>query len=183
MTDRDMTLEGTERGLVEDLGHEAHVLEDEDLGAVADRDSRGFLTPMLEGVEPEVRELCDLFTRSPDTEDATRVLGAFLAGEQVVIESTVTTWHVFESRGPRPQVRMEERSVDGPRAIAPKDRRALGGAYKAGGGRVLPPHTPSDHPLVPARRTLRDVTQNARTGGFTGVSITRTTRVDPGVGR
>jgi hypothetical protein len=36
---------------------------------------------MLEGVEPEVRELCDLFARSPDTEDATRVLGAFLAGK------------------------------------------------------------------------------------------------------
>ncbi|GGT67063.1 hypothetical protein GCM10010272_07060 [Streptomyces lateritius] len=108
MTDRDMTLEGTERGLVEDLGHKAHVLEDEDLGAVADRDSRGFLAPMLEGVEPEVRELCDLFTRSPDTEDAASVLGALLAGKQIVIESTVTTWHVSECRGGRPLVRIEE---------------------------------------------------------------------------
>ncbi|GGW02005.1 hypothetical protein GCM10010230_34060 [Streptomyces narbonensis] len=109
MTDRDMTLEGAERGLVEDLGHEAHVLEDEDLGAVANRDTRGFLAPMLEGVEPEVRELCDLFTRSPDTEDATSVLGAFLSGEQVVIESTVTTWHVSECRRARPLVRIEEK--------------------------------------------------------------------------
>ncbi len=106
VTDRDMTLERTERGLVEDLGHQAHVLEDEDLGAVADRDSRGFLAPMLEGVEPEVRELCDLFARSPDTEDATRVLGAFLAGEQIVIESTVTTWHGSECRRDRPLVRI-----------------------------------------------------------------------------
>ncbi|GAA3228307.1 hypothetical protein GCM10020256_40460 [Streptomyces thermocoprophilus] len=72
---RDVALEGAEGGLVEDLGDQAHVLEDEDLGAVADRDSRGFLAPMLEGVEPEVRELGDLFARSPDTEDATRVLG------------------------------------------------------------------------------------------------------------
>lgn len=103
---RDMTLERTEGGLVEDLGNEAHVLEDEDLGAVADRDSRGFLAPMLEGVEPEVRELCDLFARSPDTEDATRVLGAFLAGEQIVIESTVTTWHGTECRRDRPLVRI-----------------------------------------------------------------------------
>jgi hypothetical protein len=106
VSDRDVTLERTERGLVEDLGDQAHVLEDEDLGAVADRDSRGFLTPVLEGVEPEVRELCDLFARSPDTEDATRVLGAFLAGEQIVIESTVTTWHGTECRRDRPQVRM-----------------------------------------------------------------------------
>jgi len=106
VTDRDMTLERPEGGLVEDLGDQAHVFEDEDLGVVADRDSRGFLTPVLEGVEPEVRELCDLFTRSPDTEDATRVLGAFLTGEQVVIESTVTTWHSTECRRDRPLVRI-----------------------------------------------------------------------------
>jgi hypothetical protein len=106
VTDRDMTLEGTERGLVEDLGHEAHVLEDEDLGAIAYRDSRGFLTPMLEGVEPEVRELCDLFTRSPDPEDAASVLRALLAGKQIVIESTVTTWHASECRRGRPLVRI-----------------------------------------------------------------------------
>jgi hypothetical protein len=101
-----MTLERTERGLVEDLGDQAHVLEDEDLGAVADRDSRGFLTPVLEGVEPEVRELCDLFTGSPDAEDAASVLGALFAGKQIVIESTVTTWHVSECRRGRPLVRI-----------------------------------------------------------------------------
>ncbi len=65
----------------------------------------GFLASMLEGVEPEVRELCDLFTRGPDTEDAASVLGALLAGKQIVIESTVTTWHVFECRRDRPLVR------------------------------------------------------------------------------
>lgn len=46
---------------------------------------------MLEGVEPEVGEFCDLFTGSPDTEDAACVLGALLARKQIVIESTVTT--------------------------------------------------------------------------------------------
>ncbi|GGZ24806.1 hypothetical protein GCM10010365_51450 [Streptomyces poonensis] len=102
----DVALERAERGFVEDLGYEAHVLEDEDLGAVADRDTRGFLAPMLEGVEPEVRELCDLFARRPDSEDATRVLGAFLAGEQIVIESTVTTWHATECRRDRALVRI-----------------------------------------------------------------------------
>ncbi|MGW4275142.1 pyridoxal phosphate-dependent aminotransferase, partial [Streptomyces seoulensis] len=49
------------RGFVEDLGHEAHVLEDEDLGAVADRDSRGFddnrrlLTDLLAEHLPAIR--------------------------------------------------------------------------------------------------------------------------------
>jgi hypothetical protein len=106
VTDRDMTLERTERGLVEDLGHEAHVLEDEDLRAVAYRDTRGFLASMLEGVEPEVSELGDLFTGGPDSEDAASVLGAFLAGEQIMIESTVTTWHATECRRDRPLVRI-----------------------------------------------------------------------------
>jgi hypothetical protein len=35
-----MALERCQRGLVEDLGDEAHVLVDEDLAAVADRDAR-----------------------------------------------------------------------------------------------------------------------------------------------
>ncbi len=106
VTDRDMTLEGAEGGLVEDLGDQAHVLEDEDLGAVAHRDSRGLLSSMLQGVEPEVSELRDLFTRSPDTEDAASVLGALLTGEQVVVESSVTTWHGTECRRDRPLVRI-----------------------------------------------------------------------------
>ncbi|GAA3112116.1 hypothetical protein GCM10010449_38030 [Streptomyces rectiviolaceus] len=106
MTDRDMTPERAEGGFVEDLGNEPHVLEDKDLGAVAHRDSRGFLASMLEGVQPEVSELGDLFTRSPDTEDAASVLGAFLAGEQIMIESTVTTWHNTECRRDRPLVRI-----------------------------------------------------------------------------
>ena len=106
-----MTLEGAERGLVEDLGDEAHVLEDEDLGAVAHRDARGFLSAVLQGVQPEIGELGDLFTRSPDTEDAASVLGAFLTGEQVVVESSVTTWHATECRRDRPLVRIGYRSA------------------------------------------------------------------------
>jgi hypothetical protein len=39
---------------------------------------------MLQGVQPEIGELGDLVTRSPDPEDATRVLGALLTGKQLV---------------------------------------------------------------------------------------------------
>ncbi|ALM40052.1 hypothetical protein SFR_3437 [Streptomyces sp. FR-008] len=102
MAHRDVARQGAEGSLVEDLGDKAHVLEDEDLGAVADRDSRGLLAPVLEGVQPEVGELGDLFARSPDTEDAASVLGAFLTGEQIVIKETVTTWHASECRRDRP---------------------------------------------------------------------------------
>ncbi|GAA5006593.1 hypothetical protein GCM10025734_46840 [Kitasatospora paranensis] len=98
MSDGDMPVQRPQGGLVEDLGHEAHVLEDENLGAVAHCNARGFLSAVLQGIEAEVRELGDLLAGSPDTEDAASVLGAFLAGKKIVVESSVTTWHVFESR-------------------------------------------------------------------------------------
>jgi hypothetical protein len=72
--------EGGERGLVEDLGDQAHVLEDEDLRTVAHRDAGGFLAAVLEGVEPEVGELGDLLARGPDSEDSAGVLRALLSG-------------------------------------------------------------------------------------------------------
>ncbi|GEB53209.1 hypothetical protein SCA03_57600 [Streptomyces cacaoi] len=98
MAHRDVTAERAEGRLVENLRDEAHVLEDEDLGSVAHCDTRGLLTAVLQGVQTEIRELGDLFARSPDTEDAAGVLGAFLTGEKVVVESSVTTWHAIESR-------------------------------------------------------------------------------------
>ena len=87
------------RALVEDLGDQAHVLEDEDLAAVADRDAGGLLAAVLQGVEPEVGELGDLLAGGPDAEDAAGVLRALLAGEQVVVEPSVATWPVSH-RGP-----------------------------------------------------------------------------------
>ncbi|GAB2738070.1 hypothetical protein GCM10010442_68450 [Kitasatospora kifunensis] len=98
MSNGDMPVQGSQRGLVEDLGDESHVLENENLGAIAHRDTGGFLSAVLQGVKAEVRELCDLLAGSPDTEDATSVLGAFLTGKKIVVESSVTTWHAFESR-------------------------------------------------------------------------------------
>jgi hypothetical protein len=65
---------------------------------------------VLQGIEAEVRELCDLLAGSPDTEDAASVLGAFLAGKKIVVESSVTTWHVFESRAVPSTVRNRGRS-------------------------------------------------------------------------
>jgi hypothetical protein len=67
---------------------------------------------VLQGVKAEVRELCDLLAGSPDTEDATSVLGAFLTGKKIVVESSVTTWHVFESRAVDTDFRSPGRGLD-----------------------------------------------------------------------
>ncbi|GHA00530.1 hypothetical protein GCM10010329_23010 [Streptomyces spiroverticillatus] len=106
MTDRDMALEGAERGFVEDLRDQSHVLEDEDLGPVAYCDTGGLLSPVLQCIQSEIGELGDLFAGSPDTEDAASVLGAFLTGEQVVVESSITTRHGTECRRDRALVRI-----------------------------------------------------------------------------
>jgi hypothetical protein len=52
----------------------------------------------LQGIQPEIGEFGDLFSRSPDPEDAASVLGALLTGKEIVVESSVTTWHALESR-------------------------------------------------------------------------------------
>jgi apolipoprotein N-acyltransferase len=52
------------------LTDQAEVLEDQHLRAVADGDTGGFLTSVLERIEPVVGELGDVLTGGPDTENA-----------------------------------------------------------------------------------------------------------------
>ena len=80
VTDGDVALEGLQRGLVEDLRDQAHVLVDQDLPAVAHRDAGRLLAAVLEGVEPEVGQLGDVLARRPDPEDAAGVLRALVVG-------------------------------------------------------------------------------------------------------
>ena len=82
-----------QRCLVEDLRDEAHVLVDEDLLAVTGRDAGRLLAAVLQRVEPEVRQLGDVLTGSPDAEDPAGVLRALLAGEEVMVQTTVATCH------------------------------------------------------------------------------------------
>ena len=91
--DRDGALQRLQRALVEDLRDQAHVLVDEDLVAVADRDAGGLLPAMLQRVEAEVGELRDLLAGGPDPEDAAGVLRPLLAGEYVVRQPSVTASH------------------------------------------------------------------------------------------
>ena len=87
--DREVALERVERGLVEDLRDQPHVLVDQDLAAVADRDPGGLLAAVLQRVEAEVGQLGDVLAGRPDAEDAAGVLGALLLRVEVVVEPTV----------------------------------------------------------------------------------------------
>ena len=125
VADGDVPLQGAQRGLVEDLGDQAHVLVDEDLLAVAGRDAGRLLPAVLQRVEAEVGELGDLLAGGPDAEDAAGVLRALLAGEQVVGQPSVAACH-----GPSlPQRRTPERSRAGyphpPAATRPRPLRAV----------------------------------------------------------
>ncbi len=84
VADREVAAQGGEARLVEHLGDEAHVLVDEQALAVARRDTCRLLAAVLQRVQAVVGEFRDLFTRRPDPEDATCVLGALLAGKDVV---------------------------------------------------------------------------------------------------
>ena len=80
MADREVALERGQRGLVEDLRDQAHVLVDQDLAAVADRDAGRLLAAVLQGVEAEVGQLGDVLAGGPDPEDAAGVLGSLVVG-------------------------------------------------------------------------------------------------------
>src|SRR6478752_5902237 len=122
VADRDVAAERAERGLVEDLRHEAHVLVDEDLLAVTGRDAGRLLPAVLQRIEPEVRQLRDVLSGSPDAEDPAGVLRAFLAGDEVMVQTTVATCHSASVahaggrlvRGSRPQRQLGEHLVARP---------------------------------------------------------------------
>ena len=78
MPDRQVPAQRRERLLVEHLADQPEVLEHHDLPAVADGHARGLLAPVLEGEEPEVRELRDLLAGRPHTEDAALLLRALV---------------------------------------------------------------------------------------------------------
>ena len=153
VADRDVAAQRAERRLVEDLRDEAHVLVDEDLLAVTGRDAGRLLPAVLQRIEPEVRQLGDVLSGSPDAEDPAGVLRALLAGDEVMVQTTVATCHAAslphrrdQSVGgvsgaqrqlgehlvarpppaPLPEVRLDEREVRRPARPAPPRRRARG---------------------------------------------------------
>ena len=75
--------EAAERPLVEDVGDQAHVLDDRDRPAVGHGDAGRLLAAVLQGVEPEVGQVGDRLAGGVHAEDAARLLRrvvVFLAG-------------------------------------------------------------------------------------------------------
>ena len=111
VADREVAAQRRERALVEHLGHQPHVLVDEQPLAVGGRDPGRLLPAVLQGVEPVVGQLGDVLTGGPDAEDAAGVLRPLLAGEQVVGQASVSAWHDADSPTPAGQDRSARRST------------------------------------------------------------------------
>ena len=126
VADREVALERLERRLVEDLRDQAHVLVDQDLAAVADRDAGGLLPAVLQGVQPEVGQLGDVLARGPDTEHAAGVLRALVLGVEGHGQTAVAArplarrlGHGSQSTGARARVSHPRRTPD----VAVRSRR------------------------------------------------------------
>ena len=85
--------QGVQRGLVEDLGNEAHVLVDVDPLAVAGCNASRLLTAVLQCIQPVVGEFCYFFTGCPDPKDAACVLRAFFAWEKIMRKFSIAACH------------------------------------------------------------------------------------------
>ena len=66
-----ITLEAGQVALVENVGDEAHVLDNDDLGAVADCHARRLLAAVLQGVHAVERQVGHLAARGVDAENPT----------------------------------------------------------------------------------------------------------------
>ena len=88
-----MATQRVQHALVEDLGHQSHVLVHDDAGAVADGDPGRLLAPVLERVEAVVGELAHLLAGRPYAEDSTGILRATVVRIEVVGQPSVSVRH------------------------------------------------------------------------------------------
>jgi len=114
MPHREVTLQTLQRHLVEHLRHKAHVLVDEDVGAIAHRDSGRLLPTVLEGVQAEEGQLRDGLTRGPHPEYPAGILRALVIREEIVVEPAIAACHIAESTGA-----LLPRRATGPRVSLP----------------------------------------------------------------
>src|ERR1700683_1553034 len=91
--DRYVPAQRVKHGLVEYLRDQAHVLEDHDPAAVADRDPGRLLTSVLQRVKTEVGELGDLLAVTPHTEHAAGVLRRSVSLVQIMGQAAVRLDH------------------------------------------------------------------------------------------
>jgi hypothetical protein len=85
VTNSYVSLQRFECCFIKDLRDKSHVFKNQNLFAIGSCNARGFLTAMLESVEPKVSELCNFFSWGPDSKHSTLILRALLARQYVVV--------------------------------------------------------------------------------------------------
>src|SRR5260370_17380010 len=88
-----MTPERIEHGLVEDLRYQAHVLEHDDPGAVADGDAGRLLAAMLQRIQAEVGKLGHVLARRPDTENPAGIPRRPVVGVEFIRQAALELPH------------------------------------------------------------------------------------------
>src|SRR5258708_729786 len=126
-----MATERIEHGLVEDLRYQAHVLEHDDPGAVADREAGRLLAAMLQRVQAEVGKLGHVLARRPDTENPAGIPRRPVVGVEIIRQTAIGLDH------PDSLWQHYAWATSAPTRSRPP-RRAAGRA-KAGAG-TTPPH-------------------------------------------
>src|SRR5260370_16185967 len=84
-----MTPERIEHGLVEDLRYQAHVLEHDDPGAVADGDAGRLLAAMLQRIQAEVGKLGHVLARRPDTGNPAGIPRRPVVGVEIIRQAAI----------------------------------------------------------------------------------------------
>ena len=97
MADGHVASKAGQGAVVEDLGDQAEVLVDEDVGTVRGRDAGRLLAAVLQGVQAEVGQAGDFLTWRPHAEDA-----ALLARRGLQLAGQVNGWG---GRGSRLRIR------------------------------------------------------------------------------
>ena len=119
--------------VVEDLGDQAQVLVDEDLGAVGGGDAGRLLTAVLEGVQAEVGQAGDLLAGRPHAEDAALLSRRGLELVGVVVGQGSQAGRAHGRRGSR---RIGLTRLAGPterlRGAGPRDATGVVGAVEGG---------------------------------------------------
>ena len=154
MADGQVAVERGEGPVVEHVGHQAHVLDHGEVVAVGGRDARRLLAPVLEGVDPEVRQVRH------------GLPGAYTANTPQASRGLPTVGGVRRGRGGAVRIPMARpvpaghprgsRSHRGTSARAPTDTRA--GDHRVGGG---------EHPRPDRGRTAGS--KRASTAGASSV--------------
>jgi hypothetical protein len=92
----DMAPQAGKRVFVEDLGHKTHAFMHPYMLTVGNRDSRGFLSPVLKRKQPEKGETGDILSGCEHAEDAALLIWSIVIVEKKVSGVTVCfANHVF----------------------------------------------------------------------------------------